>query len=73
MKCPYCNSEMEEGMLQSPRYLLWVKTKHSLSYHPKSGEVLLGEKTIGDVTARAWVCKQCQKIIADYAGDESAD
>lgn len=64
---------MEEGVLQSARYLLWAKTKHPLSYHPKDGEVLLGEKAIGNVTARAWICKQCRKIIADYAVDESAN
>ncbi|WP_053957480.1 PF20097 family protein [Inediibacterium massiliense] len=66
MKCPYCNTEMKEGILQSNRYLLWAKTKHKLSYHPKDEEILLDEKMIGDVTVEAYICKDCKKIILDY-------
>lgn len=70
MKCPYCNTEMEEGVLQSERYLLWAKAKHAVSYHPKDGEVLLREKAVGNVTVKAYICKQCKKIIADYTLDK---
>lgn len=66
MKCPYCNTEMAEGILQSHRYLLWAISKHKLSYRPKNGEVLLDEKMVGDVTVKAYICKDCKKIIVDY-------
>jgi hypothetical protein len=46
MKCPYCNSKMETGVLEGQRYLLWAKQPHKLSYRPKAGEVLLGEKAV---------------------------
>ncbi|HHU70170.1 MAG TPA: hypothetical protein GXZ31_07755 [Thermoanaerobacterales bacterium] len=67
MQCPYCNAEMEVGILEGGRYLLWGKQPHKLSYHPKAGEVLLGEKTISSVRVDSYICKQCKKIIIDYA------
>lgn len=70
MKCPYCNGEMEKGILEGQRYLLWAKRPHKLTYHPKEGEVLLGEKTISSVVVDSYICKQCKKIILDYSNLE---
>ena len=67
MKCPYCDEEMEDGILQAQRYILWTKKQHKLSYHPKEGDVLIGEKTIGDVMPKAYICKNCKKILLDYS------
>ena len=25
MKCPYCNNEMEKGLIQSPQEISWLK------------------------------------------------
>lgn len=36
MKCPYCNREMETGILEGQRYILWAKQPHKLSYCPKA-------------------------------------
>jgi len=57
MICPYCHAEMEEGVLQSERYMLWGKTKHNVCYRPKEGEVLLREKIVGIITMKAYICK----------------
>jgi DNA-directed RNA polymerase subunit RPC12/RpoP len=67
MKCPYCNSKMETGVLEGQRYLLWAKQPHKLSYRPKAGEVLLGEKAVSSARVDSYICKQCKKIIIDYA------
>jgi len=32
MKCPYCDGEMEIGILEGGRYLLWAKQPHKISY-----------------------------------------
>jgi len=66
MKCPYCGGEMEAGILEGERYLLWAKKPHKISYRPKEGEVLLGEKTISSVALEAYICKHCKKITIDY-------
>ena len=66
MKCPFCGLEMEEGVLEGQRYLLWAKRHHKVSYRPEEGEVLLGEKMINSVTLPASICKRCQRIILEY-------
>ncbi len=71
MKCPYCNSIMEAGVLEGQRYLLWARSPHKLSYHPKPGEVLIGEKAISSVSVESFICKQCKKIIIDYANNDN--
>ncbi|MFU0801091.1 MAG: PF20097 family protein [Xylanivirga thermophila] len=63
----YCNGEMGVGILEGGRYLLWVKQPHKVSYHPKAGEVLLGEKAVMFVVVNSYICKHCKKIIIDYA------
>ncbi len=30
MKCPYCNKEMEEGIIQSPQEISWKKGLNGL-------------------------------------------
>ncbi|GAB6109974.1 PF20097 family protein [Fusibacter bizertensis] len=67
MKCPYCDGKMEDGILQAHRYILWTKKQHKLSYRPKDGDILIGEKAIADVAPKASICKSCQKIILDYS------
>ena len=67
MQCPYCNGQMETGILEGQRYLLWSKQPHKVSYHPKADEVLLGEKAVSSARVDSYICKQCKKIIIDYA------
>ncbi len=70
MQCPYCNGEMEIGILEGGRYLLWAKQPHKIFYRPKAGEVLLGEKAVSSVIVDSYICKKCKKIITDYANLE---
>ena len=67
MMCPFCNSPMEKGLLQSGSLIVWVKKKHLLSLLPKEGEVLLGSNFVSSPTVPAHICKKCKKIICDYS------
>ena len=44
-----------------------IRDRHKVSYRPKAGEVLLGEKAISSAVVDSYICKQCKKIIIDYA------
>ncbi len=70
MKCPYCNNEMEQGLLQGMRRVAWVKNRHKISLFPKQGEILLENNTCNDFILSAEICKNCKKIILDYSDKE---
>lgn len=67
MNCPCCNAEMEKGYLQSNRMILWAKKKHKISLLPRDGEVVIGENFFSVVALEAHICKQCKKVLVDYA------
>lgn len=67
MVCPYCNNEMEQGLLQGMRRVAWVKSQHKVSLHPKQGEILLENNTFNDFMLQAQICKKCKKIVIDYS------
>ena len=70
MECPNCSEKMEQGYLQGMRRVAWVKSKHKVSLFPKQGEVLLENNNIKDFLLKAWICKNCKKIIIDYSNKE---
>ncbi|QIB69682.1 hypothetical protein Ami103574_10270 [Aminipila butyrica] len=69
MKCPYCNNEMEQGLLQGMRRIAWVKKQHKLSLLPEQDEIMLENNSFSDFTLSASICKKCKKIVVDY-GDK---
>ena len=70
MKCPNCSEKMDQGYLQGMRRVAWVKNKHKFSLLPKQAEVLLENNTVKDFLLKAWICKNCKKIIIDYSNKE---
>lgn len=70
MKCPNCESEMEQGFLQGVQRVAWVKNKHKFSLMPKEGEVLIENHAFKDFMISAWICKKCKKIVLDYSDKE---
>ena len=76
MKCPYCNNEMEKGLIHSPHELNWIKGERRkifarADFHKDS--VVLSELSF--MKGSAWIaynCSNCKKIIIDYA-DGSMD
>ena len=76
MKCPYCNKEMEEGIIQSPQEISWKKgIKRPVfgraQFH--EGSVVLSELSLMKGSAVvAFLCRECKKVIINYS-DEEAD
>lgn len=67
MNCPYCNEEMECGVIQSQHELKWRKHRHIfISQH--NMDVQLSARNIWKGSAvKAYACPDCKKIIIDYA------
>ena len=73
MKCPYCDKEMEKGLIQSPQEIAWLKgeKRHLINrakFHQDS--VVLSELSILKGSAvTAYLCRECKKVIIDYADE----
>ncbi len=76
MKCPYCNKEMEAGIIQSPHELCWKKgTKRPAfgraMFH--EGSVVLSKLSFMKGSAvLAYLCRSCSKVVIDYS-DRTSD
>ncbi len=74
MKCPYCNGEMELGVISSPHELSWTKgTKKHLfgasEFH--EGSVVLSEFSFTKGSAvKAFLCRECETVIIRIGGKE---
>ncbi|MEA4926359.1 MAG: PF20097 family protein [Syntrophomonadaceae bacterium] len=68
MKCPYCDGEMEAGVIQSPHEISWKYKKHFIGraeFH--DGSIVLSELSFlkGSIV-QAFCCRKCEKIVIDY-------
>ena len=66
MKCPKCNCEMETGMIQSGKTIIWTNKKHHVSIHPRKEEIVLAENPMGGATVSACICRNCELVIVEY-------
>lgn len=68
MKCPYCQEEMELGVIQSPQEISWKKEKHLLArakFYP--GSIVLAKLSLLSGSAvDAYCCRSCRKVIINY-------
>ena len=68
MKCPYCNEEMQAGVIQSPNEISWHEKRSFIG----NGEfdmdrIVLSELSLLKGSAvRAFCCKKCEKIVIDF-------
>ena len=62
MKCPYCNNEMEQGMIYDRIQVRWQKDN---SLFPKT--VNLSKAGFFGGSAVAFLCENCKKVIIDYS------
>ncbi len=70
MICPYCNEEMEQGVIHSDRYAMkWIAEKDDkgslFSSFAKGIKLTNLEKDYVD----AFYCKSCNKIVIDLNAD----
>ena len=69
MICPYCGTEMEQGFIQSPRgRFMWTLKRKIVFVLPlKENDVILGSNGWFSDVIDASLCRNCKKVIADYA------
>ena len=71
MECPYCNSKMEKGFMQSTHRIIWSPDIKGMTVswpNKKKGEMIINNKTrliAGYIEAN--VCRNCKKLIVDYS------
>ena len=72
MKCPICNREMKEGVVQSARTFFFTTEAHTLFFRPDTGneEITLSKHNWTRPTCKAYHCEKCKKVLLDYE-DES--
>lgn len=73
MKCPYCNNEMEKGVIQSPHEIAWLRKNHFLGRADlHEGSVVLSEYSfLKGCSTVAWLCRECCKVLIDYQENEN--
>ncbi|MBP1756974.1 MAG: hypothetical protein H6Q59_3372 [Firmicutes bacterium] len=75
MKCPYCNDEMEKGLIQSNHEIAWLpgeKKKALTRADFYQGAVVLSELSFLKSSAvTAYICKKCEKVIIDFSDGNS--
>lgn len=70
MKCPFCGKEMEKGVVQSTRefYFTMEPSKYSSVLLNLDTDVRLSGGSILKLpTCTAFRCRDCKKVILDYA------
>jgi len=73
MKCPYCNHDMEQGVIQSAQEINWQKKKHLINRSDMYDDaVCLSQRNFFKGSAvEAWLCRECKKVIIDYTDEKS--
>ena len=68
MKCPVCGKEMTEGFLQAARAVYFSEEyMEHLFIRPNDKIALLTTENFSDPHGIAWRCRDCQKVVVDYA------
>ena len=70
MKCPKCNAEMEAGMIQSGKMIIWTNKKHHISINPRKDDVVLADNPLGGTTAHACICRNCALVVVEYGKEQ---
>ena len=73
MICPYCEKEMEAGVIQAQHELSWKKkrTFFLLPADHYEGAVTLSGRSMRGSAARAYLCRDCGKVIIDIENWDS--
>jgi len=59
MKCPYCNKDMEQGVIQSSQEINWQEKKHLMNRSDMyDGAVCLAPRSFWKGSSvKAWLCR----------------
>ena len=69
MKCPTCGQEMEEGVVQSAREIYFTVEPNLFFFRVKKekGDILLSSHNWTRPTCIAYLCRNCKKVVINYA------
>lgn len=68
MNCPYCNKEMEKGVIQSEQEIAWKRNKALLfgAAELHEGSVVLAKFSfLKGSCVTAYLCRPCGKVVID--------
>ena len=66
MKCPWCEQDMQSGVVQSARQIFFTTKEHKNWFIPDvagGDEVMLSSH---NWTSKAFYCAACQKAVINY-------
>lgn len=74
MLCPYCQKELEKGVIQSNRSISWLPKKCFVGAHflHRGSELLSEANLMHGAVVVAYLCRACEKVIIDYGENEEA-
>ena len=68
MNCPVCGKEMKKGCLRAARTVFFYDENHDgLLLRPNEHKVLLTRDNFTGPVGTAWHCRDCKKVVVDYA------
>lgn len=67
MKCPYCEEEMDWGVVQSAKQVFWSEKKHKVFFNPNEsqGDISIAPFGWNGCATPGFYCKRCRKVIID--------
>ena len=65
MNYPCCGKPMEEGVLDSRGPVRWTDSASGMAFPASGRDVLLG-KALGLLRPKAYLCRDCRKVVVDY-------
>lgn len=68
MKCPFCDKEMVDGVVQSAREIFFTTQPRNgwMGFKPYTGDTSLSWHNLTRPTCVAYRCVDCKKVILDY-------
>lgn len=66
MKCPWCNSEMEDGCIQSFKSDIVYRKEYTYFSGADENDIVLNKNFLTNPRVAACICKQCKKIVIEY-------
>ncbi len=69
MNCPYCNGQMETGVIQSPHELAWKRKKSLIgAAELQKDSVVLAERSfMKGSCVTAYLCRYCNKVVIEVS------
>ena len=65
MNCPYCDTEMEQGFLQSRSPVFWSDRKRVVKFPSGARDVGVADGELTGFYVEAFYCRACNRLITE--------